>query len=136
MDDIRDSFSGLKKDLKRRLGGRKRKPNGTGANATEESGDPSGSLLRPEPRVMDGGHNEGSGTSTGGRQVRLRDQSSQPAGGSDDDRQRREVDIDGRQVSQKHSRVGIVVGSGPGREVERVYPSTPSILHSKKTDSL
>ena len=138
MDDIRDSFSRLKKDFKHRLRGRKDKPNRTGANTAEESDDPSGSLPRPEPHGTGVGHDEGSGTNTGGREVRSMDQYPQPAGGSDDNRQRRETDIDGRKVSQEHSCVGIAVGSGPGRELERVYPSpsAPSIPYSEKPDSM
>ena len=128
----------MKKDLKHRLRGRKDKPNRTGANTTEESDGPSGSLPRPEPHGKGVGHDEGSGTSTGGREAHSMDQYPQPAGGSDDDRQGREADIDGRKVSQEHSRVGTAVGSGPGREIERVYPSpsAPSIPHSEKPDSL
>jgi len=44
MDDIRNSFSGLKKDLNHRVGGEKRKPDRRGTNAAEERIDLSGSL--------------------------------------------------------------------------------------------
>ena len=137
MDGIRNSVSRLKKDIKHRLRGRKRKPNRSRANTTE-SDDPSSSLPRPEPHGTGVGHDEGSGTSTGGREVRSVDQYPQPAGGSDDNRQRREADVDGSKVSQEDSRIGIAIGGGPGREIERVYPSpsAPSILHIEKPDSM
>lgn len=146
MDGIRDWFSRLRKGLTYLLRGRKRKPDRTRTNTAEESDGPSGSLPRPELRGTGGGHDEGSGTSTGGRQVRSRDQfpqlESMPAGGSDDNRRGREADIDGSETSHKHSHpdpdVGIAVASGSSRETEQVYPppSTPSIPHSGKPDSM
>lgn len=53
MDDLRGSFSKLKKDIKHRLTGGKRKADKIGC---EERADPSGSLPQPEPDVVtDGG---------------------------------------------------------------------------------
>ena len=146
MDDIRESFSRLKNSFKHRLRGRKHKPDRTGADPTEESVDSSGSLLRPESRTATGGDDgKGRGTSTDGRQVRSRDRSPQPepvpASGYDDDGQRGKAGVDGGEASQRHSRldpdVEVAVGSGPGREVEQVYPSpsAPSIPPSGKPDS-
>ena len=146
MDDIRESFSNLKKGFKQRLSGRKHKPGRTGVGPTEESVDSSGSLLRPESRIVAGGDDgKGRGTSTDGRQVRSRDRSPQPepvpASGYNDDRQRGKAGVDGGEASQRHSRldpdIEVAAGSGPSREVEQVYPppSTPSIPPSGKPDS-
>ena len=146
MDDIRNSFSRLKKDLKHRLRGRKVKLDRTGANATEERVDSSDSLPQPAPRVAASGHDgEGSRISTDGQQVRSRDQSPQPepvpTGGSDDDGKRREANVGGREVSKissgLDSNAEFVVDNGPSREVERVYSSqsTPSIQPTGASDS-
>ena len=137
MDNIRNSVSRLKKDLKHRLRGKKDKSDRSGANAAGERIDSSGSLPQPEPRVAAGGHDgEGSRTSTDARQVRSRDRSPQPesvpAGGSDNDGKKREVDVDGKEVSQSDSRLDpnpeFVVDSRPRREVERVHPSPSTPL--------
>ena len=141
MDDIRDSFSKMKKDLKHRLKGRKYKPDRTGVNAAGETVDSSDSLLRPDSRILARGDDgEGSRTSTEGQQVRSRDRSPQPepmpAGGSGND-----GGVDGKETSQRHSgldpEVEVAVGSGPGREVERAHPSpsTPSIPPTGEPDS-
>ena len=146
MDDIRESFSNLKKGFKQRLKGKKHKPDRTELNATEESVDSSGSLLRPESRIAaGGGDGKGSRTSTDGRQVCSRDRSPQPgpvpASGYNDDGQRGKAGVDRGEVSQRYSRldpdVEVAVGSGPSRQVEQVYPapSTPSIPPSGKSDS-
>jgi hypothetical protein len=146
MDDIRDSFSKLKKDFKHRLRGKKEKPDRTGANAAGERVDSSDSLPQPEPRVAAGGHGgEGSGISTDGRQVRSRGRSPQPGpvpvSGSDNDGKRREADVGEKEVSQRSPRLDpnaeLVVDSGPSREVERAYPSpsTPSIPPTAAPDS-
>ena len=65
MDDLRESFSKLKKDVKYRLTGRKRKTDKTGAAGHEERADSSSSLIpRPEPDVVtgDGREREGGGS--------------------------------------------------------------------------
>ena len=146
MDDIRETFSNLKNSFKHRLRERKRKPDKTEANATEESVDSSGSLLRPESRTAAGGDDgKRSGASTDGRQVRSRDRSPQPepvpTSGYNDDGLRGKAGVDRGEVSQRYSRldpdVEVAVGSGPSRQVEQVYPapSTPSIPPSGKSDS-
>ena len=132
MDNILDSLSKKGKKLKDRLRGKKHKPDRTGANTPGEIAGSSGSLLRPEPRIVAGGHDgEESRTSTDVQQDRSRGPSPQPeptpAGGGDDAQQKGEADVDEKEVSQSHSRldpdVEAVVDSGASQEVERVYPS-------------
>ena len=148
MDDMRDSFSKLKKKIKHKITGRQRKQDRTGPDAHGERADPTGSLPRPEPRVAasDGHDRDGNGTDAGGRQIRSTDRAPQleslPAGGSDNDRQRGEVDVHGTEVSQRSSRldsdaeVAVTVGSRRSRELERVYPSSStSVPHSGNPDS-
>ena len=115
--------------------GRKNKPDRKRLDAAGDRVDSSGSFLRPESRIAASG-DDGEG-STDGRQVRSRDRSPQPepvlAGGSDNDQQGREADVDGKEVGQMEfgldQGVEIAVGSGPSQEVEQVYPSqsAPSI---------
>ena len=140
MDDMLDSLSRQGRKLKDRLKGRKDKRDRTGTNTPV---DPSGSLLRPEPRVATSGHDgEGSGTGKDTRQARSRGRSPQPERGDDDDRLGRKADVDGKEASQRNSRlvpdVGIVVGSRPSQEVERIYssPSTPSIQPAREPDGM
>ena len=133
--------------LKKRLRGKKHKPDRMGANTPAENVD-SGSFLRPEPRVVAGGGHDGeqSGAGTAGKQVASKDRSPQPelmpAGGSDDDGKRGKAGVDGREVSQRYSHpdpdVGATVGSGPSQvEVEQVHPAppVPSIPPSGEPDS-
>jgi len=123
MDKIRDSFSRVKKKIKHRITGSKRKPAGTGPGARGEGVDPSGSLPRPEPRVeVSGDHDRGGdGANTGGRQAYSTDLGS------------REVDIGGGGFD-----VESAIGSRHSGEVERVYPSvsTPPIPSSGKPDGV
>ena len=146
MDGILNSLTKQGKKFKHRLRGRKHKPDRTGANAAGEGANSSGLLLRPDSRLVTGGHDgEGSRISTDGSQVRSRDRSPQPRsmqpGGSDEVQKRREADADEEEVGQSHSRtdpeVKVTAGSGPSREVEQVYPSppTPSIPPTGKLDS-
>ena len=64
MDDLRDSFSKFKKDIKHRLGGNKRKGDKPGPDGREEGVGSSTSFPQPEPRVSTGGgrEQEGSGS--------------------------------------------------------------------------
>lgn len=132
MDDILDSLSKKRKDLERRLRGKRHKPDRTGANTAGENAGLSGSFLQPEPRVVAGGHDrEGKRANIDVRQDRPRDRSPQPepmlVDGSEDDRQRREADIDGKEASQRYSYLDpgaeVVVDSGHSQEAKRVYPS-------------
>jgi len=118
MDDIRGSLSRTKKKIKDRLKGSKRKPGRTGADAGGEEASSTSSLPPPDPHALvGGGHN----------------------------REHHEVDIGGRESSQRnlHPDVEVAVGSGPGREgndvdgkkTDRVDPppSMPSIPHNDST---
>ena len=71
MDDLRDSFTRLKKGVKRRLKGSKRKTDKPGAGEREERADASGSLPQPEAGVVTGGSREqgGPGSGTGNENV-------------------------------------------------------------------
>jgi len=74
MDSIRHSLSKTKKKLKQRLTGRRRKPDGTGANPGGERVDSTSSLPRPDPHVVAGeSHGQGNSTNADGEQVRLTD---------------------------------------------------------------
>ena len=53
--DVRESFSRLKKKVKHRLTGSKHKSGKTGGDTCGERVDATGSLLRPEHRVVTGG---------------------------------------------------------------------------------
>ena len=61
MDDLRDSFSSLKKGIKRRIKGSKRKEDNPGAGGSVERISPSGLLPRPGPTVVTGGGREQEG---------------------------------------------------------------------------
>lgn len=140
MDGVRSSFSRLKKDIKHRMRGRKGKPDRTGADTT-------GGGVSSDPDAVVGGRDgEGSGTNTAGGQVHSRDQSQLepiPAGENDDGRQKREAEVDekgtGRRDLRLDSNVKVAVGSGPSREVERVYPppsgAIPPIPNSEEPNS-
>ena len=150
--DLRDPPSRLEK-LRRLLTGRKRKPDGTGAETGGGGINQAYSVLPPEPYVVAvDDHDEGNGASVDSQQVRSTGRPPQPdepepvqASGSGD-----HPDADGREVNQKyshlHSDVEMEAGSGPSREGndargendERVYPSPPalSIPHSGKPDSM
>jgi len=132
MDNILDSLSKKGRKLKDRLRGKKHKPHRTGTETPGESARSSGSLLRPESRLVAGSRDgEGNRTSTDARQDSSRGRSPQPepmpASGGEGARQRGEVDVDEKEVSQSHSRpdqdIEVVVDSGASQGVEQVYPS-------------
>ena len=64
MDDIRGSLTKLKKDIKHRFAGSKRKADKTQAAGRGERDDLSGSLPQPEPHVVVGGGREREGNET------------------------------------------------------------------------
>jgi hypothetical protein len=61
MDNLRDSFSRLKKGMKHRFTGKKRKVGESGVSGRAERVGPSGSLPLPESRVVTGGSREREG---------------------------------------------------------------------------
>jgi len=61
MDDLRNSFSSLKKGIKRRLKGKKGKVDNPGAGGSGEMTGPSGPPPRPGPAVVTGGGREQEG---------------------------------------------------------------------------
>jgi hypothetical protein len=157
MDEIRGSFSSLKKKVKRRLAGRKRESGRTGAGARGESVDPAGPPPQAEPPVVAGGHHDGdgNGANADGQQVHSTDRPQQPdepesvpAHGSENDQERGEGDVDERVVRYSHPRpdAEMTVESGRGRDgkdpdgkkVEQAYPSlsTASIPHSGTPDRM
>ena len=143
MDDMRSSFSRLKKDIKHRFRGKKPAPDKAAADTAGVRADSSGSPLRPDSRATASGHEEeGNRTSTDVLQALSRDQSPQPqpipADEGNDDPQRGETDFDGREASKRHSglesNVGVAVGSGPDQRVHP-SPSSPSLPHKAEPDS-
>jgi len=151
--DIQNSFSRLKKKVSKHLGS-KRKPGKTGADFDGESANPTDPPPRPGSYVVaDDG--SGNGAGAGGQQTGLIGQPPQPdepepmpANRGENDQRGGQADIDGREVSQTHSRphpdVEVGAGSGPGREGNgadreedgHFYPRLPtrSILHRGEPD--
>ena len=138
MEDIRKSFSNMKKDFKHRLRGKKRAPDRAGADTAGERVSSPASLLPPDSRVAASGHNEeGTGISEDTSLVRSRDPSPMPADeGRRSDSQRKEGDVDKKEGGQRDSRpdldVEVTAGSGPGREDERAYSPLPTTSISPK----
>ena len=141
MDDIRESFSKLKKDFKHRLGGKKRALGGDGASSAGERVSTSASLSRPDSHVAASGHNEeGTRISADISQVRSRAPSPMPADeGRRNDPQRKEAGVDQKEGGQRESRldsnIEVAAGSGPSREDERAYPPVTLIPCDQEPDS-
>ena len=143
LEDMRKSFSNLKKDLKHRLGGKKRAPDRAGDDAAGERVGSSASLLQPDSRVAGSSHNEeGSRISTDVSQVRSRDPSPMPADeGRRDDSQRKKADVDRKEGGQGDSRLDpdaeVAAGSGSNREDKRAHSPLPvtSIPPKQEPDS-
>ena len=155
--EFRNSFSKLKKKVKHRLTGSRPKPNKTGVDVGGSSLDPTSPHPGSEPYLVVGGchDQEGSGANVGEGQVISTVQLSQqdepgivPTHGSANDQERRERDVDKREVEETHpylhSDAEVVEGSGPagekdidGEKVERLdpSPSTTSNPHDGKPDS-
>ena len=122
MDDVRKSLSKLKKDFKHRLGGKKRGPDRAEGNTAGER------VGSPAPRVED---------STGVSQAYSTDPPAHPeSAAADEDRlddpQRKDADVDEKEVSQSRSRLDPdtenAAGDGPSREVKRASSPPPVIL--------
>ena len=151
--DIRDSFTKLKKKVKKvgHLGSR-RKPDRTGPDDDGEGIDLADPLPRPGTHVVTGDR-EGSESEAGGRQASSTEQPPQPdelvpvpASGSN--YEQGEAVVDGNKASlmclHPHQGVGIGAGSGPsqerdgaeGEEDEEFYScsSNPSTPHSGEPD--
>jgi len=148
---IRDSLSRLKERLEVKSTGRRRKPDSAGSGTDGERVGSAGSPPRLVPYAIVGGHDgAGGGSNTDERQVHLRDRFSQPGEpeSTPNNREGGGADVGGGEVSQRHScpDIEVVVGSGPGQEVdgadgekaERVHPSSsvPSIPLSEIPDGV
>ena len=129
MDDVRKSLSKLKKDFKRRIGGKKREQDRAGANTAEEGVGSPASLLRPGSRAEDDKF------SADVSQLCSKDPSSHPEPmmaneGRLEDSLRKEVEVNKKEVSRNPSSldpdVGGSAGGGPGKEITLAY-SPPSI---------
>ena len=148
MDDMRKSFSKLKKDFKHRLGSKKRAPDTEGTNAAGEGVSSSPPLLRPDHHAAVSGHDgEGTRVSVDVSQAHSRDPSPHPElvpadEGRLDDPQSEEVDVDERKVSRRHSSlvpgVGGAAGSSPTREIKRAssLPSVTPIPPKQELDGM
>ena len=156
--EFRDSFSRLKKKVKRRLTGSKQ--NKTGSDVCGETVESTGPRAGSDPRVVIGRRPQprrkriqrrrrsrpfGDSTpSTGWARFCAR-----TWGGGVSDRERRGTDVDRREVEREHSHlhpadVEVAEGGGPAEgkdidweNVKRVHPSpsTIPILHDRKPDS-
>jgi len=150
MGNIQSSLSKTKKKIKQRLAGRKRQPDGTGADPGGGRADSTSPLPRPEPHIVAGEsrNREEDGANAAGEPVFSTDQpphpdgpESVPARGNDNGQEGEEARVDGGETSQRESHphldVEIVVGSRRSEELEGVYPSppTPSIPRGGTPDS-
>jgi hypothetical protein len=143
-------LSKLKKKLKPRVPGSKRKQGRTGADAGGERADATGSLPRPGPHVVAGSSHdqEGSGFDAVREQVfstnrppQLDEPEPVPGGESENDQKGGEADIDGTKSNQRY-----LVESGPSREgggvagenAEYIHPSLspPSLVGGGKPDGM
>jgi len=120
--DVRDSFSRLKKKLKHPLTGNRRKTGRTEAGADVERVDPTNSLPRLKPGVVDRDR-EGGGANEDGQQVRLAGRPSQldepepvPTHGSENGQGEGEGEGFSQEHSHPHSHVEVAVESGHGGE--------------------
>ena len=143
MDDIRQSFSKLKKDFKHRLGGKKRAADTAGADPAGETTGPSLSLIRPDSRATVGGlDEEGGRISADISQAHSKDRSPQPrpmqAYEGGDNPQEREADVDQKGASQSHLRLGPDAGDAVGgrssQEIKRATSSLSVVPISSKQE--
>ena len=132
MEDIRKSFSSMKKDFKHRLRGKKPAPDRAGANAAGEAVSSSASLLQPDSHVAASGHNEeGARISANISEARSKDPSPIPADeGHRDELQRKEADVDEKEGGQTDSRpdpdIEVVAGIGPDAEDKQACSPLPA----------
>ena len=136
MDDVRKSFSEVKKRLKHRLGGKKRAPDRAEANAAGERIGSSASPLRPDPRVTTSGRDEDGGRlSISVSQVHSRGPSPHPKPvlaneGRRGDPQRKRIDADEKDMDDAK----IVAGGGSSREDKQAYSPLPITLIPRKQE--
>ena len=147
MDDIRKSFSKLKKDFKHRLGGKKRAADEAGANAAGETASSPPSLMHPSSHVTVSGHDEeGSIIGADVSQSHSRNSSPHPElmpadEGHRDDSQRKEIDVGEKEVSKRHSHpddIEATAGGEPSKEVNPVSSplSVTPIAPKQELDSM
>jgi len=150
MGYLRDLFSKIKKKLKHLLAGRKREPDGTGANHGGERVELTSLPPQPGPHAVAGESYDGEGDKAdiAGEPVSSTDQPPQPDGpepvpahgGDSGGQAEAEADVDGREVSQgyldSHTDAEVAVGSEHSGELGGVHPSlsVPSIPHDGKLD--
>jgi len=141
MDDIRGSLSRMKKKIKHRLTGGRRKRDGTTANSGGETTDSMSSLPQPEPHIIVGEsyNREADRANVAGEQAFSTDRPPHPA--EPESVPAREGDNgQGGEVSQRHSHphpdVEVTVESERSGEPEGDHhsPSAPSISHDGKLD--
>ena len=104
MDDVRGSFSRLKKKLKNPLKGGTRKQEKTGSDSIEERVGQTSSLPKPEPHAVVGGDDdrEGKGADAKVDQPLQRDKPDPvPTGENDGHPERGEKDAGGKEVDQE-----------------------------------
>ena len=145
MDDVRKSFSDLKKNFKHRLRGKKRAPDREGVHAAGEMANSSASFLQPDSRATASGHSEEGGRiGTDISQARSRDPSPQPElVSADEDRrddpQRKEADVGEKEDGQGDSRLDpdaeVAAGSGSNREDKRAHSPLPVTSIPPKQES-
>ena len=144
MDNIRQSFSKLKKDFEHRVRGKKRGAGRAGADAAGEAAGSSLSLTRPDSRATASGlDGEGGRISTDALQAHSRDRPTQPkptqADEGRDNPQGREADVDEKGASQSHLRLASDVvgaaGSRPNQEITRAPSPLSVALISPKQES-
>ena len=125
MDDIRKSFSKLKKGFKHRVGGKKHAPGEVGVDAVGERVSSLASLLGPGPRVTASGHDEeGTRISADISQAHSRNPSphleSMPADESRlDSSQGKWVDVGGKDLDDAE----VAARGGPGQDVKQTSSS-------------
>ena len=137
--EFRDSFSRLKKKVKRKLAGSKPKSNKAEADTGGSGLDPTGSHPGPEPHLVAGdGHDQANADDSAIRLSQPGEQGSVQAPGDANDQERKEPDIDGGGIEQTYPDlhpvdVEVAEGSGPiegkdadGEKVEQLDPSSPT----------
>jgi len=146
MDDMRNSLSKMKKRVKQRLTGRKRKPDETGANPSGGGADSTTPLPPPDLHIAAGKSRDrrGDGPNAAEEQSFSTDlllqsggPGSGPARGSDNGQEGEETGVDGGGASQRYSYPHPDVGSERSGEPEGACPSppVPPISHDGEPDS-